>query len=216
MPHVRRPRTSNAARLPLNSLGGESPHYRPVTLPKLTFTAGEIDTSDAAERIMEMRTIRAGRDAYEQISKSESFENWRAIGAALAIGKQHALRVTGANAAWGQNYSREFSRWMQEHHFGSMPKATRSWAILLAEHGTEIEKWRATLPERERRRLVNPQSVVRRWQRTQQTAEFHQSPLAIAHSAWRRFVTSASSLSAEQATVLWDAIAAEMRQMRRA
>jgi len=29
-------------------------------------------------------------------------EAWKRIGAALTIGKAHALRVTGANQAWGQ------------------------------------------------------------------------------------------------------------------
>jgi hypothetical protein len=41
------------------------------------------------------------------IHESESFEGWAAIGAALAIGKAHALKVTGANAARGQHYSRQ-------------------------------------------------------------------------------------------------------------
>jgi hypothetical protein len=38
---------------------------------------------------------------------------WKIIGAALAIGKAHALRVTGANRAWGRNYSRAFCDWMR-------------------------------------------------------------------------------------------------------
>jgi hypothetical protein len=38
-----------------------------------------------------MRTIRACRDAWEQIGKAESFSSWKSIGAALSIGKTHAL-----------------------------------------------------------------------------------------------------------------------------
>ena len=46
--------------------------------------------------------IRAGRDAWEAIGKAESFEAWKRIGAARAIGKAHALGVTGANSARGE------------------------------------------------------------------------------------------------------------------
>jgi hypothetical protein len=67
------------------------------------------DPKEVAERIAERRVIRLGVDAWAAINKAESFEGWKAIGAALAVGKAHALRVTGSNAAWGRNYSREFS-----------------------------------------------------------------------------------------------------------
>jgi hypothetical protein len=100
-----------------------------------------------------MRTIRAGRDAWQAIGKAESFEAWRSIGAALAVGKAHALRVTGANRAAGQRYCREFGKWVREYGFDQMPKSTRSVAILLHENAIAIEEWRATLPQRQRRRL---------------------------------------------------------------
>jgi hypothetical protein len=48
---------------------------------------------------------------------ARSDHGWKAIGAALAVGKAHALRVTGANAAWGRNYSHEFSQWLEHHGF---------------------------------------------------------------------------------------------------
>src|SRR5271165_3137221 len=111
---------------------------------------------------------RAGVDAWQAIGKAESFEAWTAIGTALAIGKARALRVTGANAAWGRNYGREFSDWIKKHGFDAMPKGTRSWAIALHENAKAIEQWRLGLSEQRRKRLVNPQSVVKRWQREMQ------------------------------------------------
>ncbi len=78
----------------------------PVTLPKVEFCTLGDDAREAAERVAERRIIRAGIDAWHAIGKAESFENWKRIGAALSIGKVYALRVTGANCAWGQNYSR--------------------------------------------------------------------------------------------------------------
>jgi hypothetical protein len=110
-----------------------------------------------------------GKIAVSIMPKAESFEGWRAIGAALAVGKAHALRVTGANAAWGRNYSREFSDWIKRHGFDAMAKSVRSVAIELHENAKAIEAWRATLPEQQRRRLVHPLSNVRRWRAATQS-----------------------------------------------
>jgi hypothetical protein len=98
---------------------------RPVaqsTLPiiELADIDVEKEAREAQARVIERRTIRRGRDAWREINRAESFEGWRAIGAALAVGKRHALKVTGANAAWGRNYSREFSQWLKRHGFDAM------------------------------------------------------------------------------------------------
>jgi hypothetical protein len=100
------------------------------TLPAVNIPDIDIEREarEAQARVVERRTIREGLDAWHAIGKAESFEGWRAIGGALAIGKAHALRVTGANAAWGRNYSREFGAWMKRHGFGAMAKSARSVA----------------------------------------------------------------------------------------
>ena len=92
-----------------------------------------------AARVAERKVIRAGLDAWQAIGKADTFENWKKIAAALAVGKAHALRVTGANAAWGQN--------------------TRTKAIELHENIVAIEQWRETLPERQGRALIHPLSI---------------------------------------------------------
>jgi hypothetical protein len=137
----------------------------PVSLPRFNLTDLDVEAEarEAVARVAERRIIRNGLDAWREINRAESFEGWRAIGAALAVGKAHGLRVTGANAAWGRNYSREFGTWMKRHGFDAMAKSVRSVAIELHENAKAIEAWRATLPERQRRRLVHPLSNVRRW-----------------------------------------------------
>jgi hypothetical protein len=70
----------------------------------------------------------------------ESFKAWKLIGAALAVGKHRALKVTGANAAWGRNYSREFGKWMKANGFDRMPKSTRSVAIELHENAAAMRR----------------------------------------------------------------------------
>jgi hypothetical protein len=190
--------------------------YEPaaITLPR--FDLPTIDDAAerkaVAERIATTRIIRSGRDAWEQINKAESFDGWKAIGAALSIGKRHALRTTGANAAWGRNYGRAFSDWNKAHGFGTMPKGTRSWAIALHENAKAIEQWRQGLSEQRRKRLVNPQSVVKRWQKEMHHGDGKcpQDLKRDAVAAWKRFVSCVEMLPPDQAAPLWRAVAAEV------
>jgi hypothetical protein len=190
------------------------PPPRPVSLPQLALADhdDEAERRETARRICERRVIRSGLDAWKAINKAESFEGWRAIGAALAVGKRHALKVTGANAAWGRNYSREFSDWMKHHGFDAMAKSVRSVAIELHENAKAIEAWRATLPEKQRRRLVHPLSNVRRWRASLNhgNGKCPQDFKRDAIAAWRRFVSCVRSLPAEQAMPMWQAALAEV------
>lgn len=123
-----------------NTLGGEL-RARPITLPKLALPDLDIEAEakEAAARVAEQCTIRAGRDAWALIGKAQLFEAWKAIGAALAVGEQYALKVTGANRAWGRSYSHCFSRWMKQHGFDATAKSVRSVAIELHENLAAIE-----------------------------------------------------------------------------
>ena len=201
---------------PQLTLGGHGQERElvPVSLPKLVWletVAQGGDAKEAATRFAEYRAIRAGREAWQAINRAESFEGWRAIGAALAVGKAHALRVTGANAAWGRNYSRAFGEWMKANGFDRMPKSTRSVAIELQENATAIEAWRATLPEKQKRRLVHPLSNVRRWRASlnQGNGKCPADLKRDATAAWRRFVCCVKLLPPDQAAPLWQAVLAE-------
>ena len=65
----------------------------------------------AAQRVAERKVIRAGIDAWQAIGKADNFNSWKSIGAALSIGKAHALRVTGANRALGAELFTRLQRW---------------------------------------------------------------------------------------------------------
>jgi hypothetical protein len=180
----------------------------PVTLPtvKLRDVGGysENEIKAAARRFVEVRTVKLGLDAWQSITKAETFEAWKRIGLALSIGKQHALRVTGANQAWRQHYSREFGGWMKEHGFDKMPKPTRSVAIEFHENIDAIAAWRATLTERQRQRLCGPLQNVRRWRReTADRVKRIEDAQKTASAAWSRFVRCVEALPQEQAAPLW-------------
>jgi hypothetical protein len=142
---------------------GEQLESRPVTLPVLAFKNGnpECEAKEDQQHRNTVRTIKAGYEAWTTLSKANNFQSWTRIGAALAIGKAHALRVTQSNAAWGSAYSYEFGEWMKEHGFGAMRKSDRSVAIELHENLSAIEMWRSTLSERKRRRLNSAQAIVK-------------------------------------------------------
>jgi hypothetical protein len=183
---------------------------QPPTLPvfQLADIDIEFEAKDAAARVAERKLVRRARDAWDAIHKSESVEGWAAIGGGLAIGKRHALKVTGANAAWGRNYSREFGIWMKAHGFGSMRPSDRSYAIELHENYAVITAWRATLPDKQRRRLRGAQQNVKRWRReSEQPAR--RDDVARALAAWRHFCTCMQMLTRSQAGEIWRAVSAE-------
>jgi hypothetical protein len=193
--------------LTLNILGDEKRQQpKPVTLPKVVLRTLDDDAREIAEAATEKRIIRAGIDAWDAIKKAESFAGWLAIGKALQVGKEVALKSTGANSAWGQVYSKAFSEWIKRHHFDRMPSPTRSVAIELAENAEAITVWRDSLPEKQKRRLVHPLSVTRRWRAA--TTHNGKSPTDLkrdATAAWRRFVVCVKALPPDMAAPLWQA-----------
>jgi hypothetical protein len=195
------------------NLTHEDAPRKPVTLPIVRLRACpdvEHDLKIQAQRFIEIRTVKAGAEAWQAIDKAESFEAWKKIGAALSVGKQHALNVTGANRAWGQHYSREFCKWMTENHFSKMPKSLRSVAIELHENIDAITAWRSTLPERQRQRLNGPQQNLRRWRKeTADKVQHVEDMQKAAAAAWRRFMRCVNKLSAEDAMPLWQTVQAE-------
>jgi hypothetical protein len=96
---------------------------------------------------------------------------------------------------------------MKTHGFDAMAKSVRSVTIELHENAKAIETWRATLPERQRRRLVHPLSNVRRWRAAtgQYQAVRSRDLKWDAQSAWARFVACAKALPPDLARPLWQA-----------
>jgi hypothetical protein len=199
----------------LSRLGNEMMQQAPrPTLPVFNFKNGNPEREakeDTQHRAM-VRTVKAGQEAWSQITKAESFEAWARIGAALSIGKAYALRVTGANQAWGSAYSKAFSEWMTAHGFGKMPKPVRSHSIELHENISAIEQWRATLSEQQRRKLQGPQWTLRRWKRDTGQVTQSKRPCDTARAAmvaFNRFVSLVQTLPDDQAAPLWQVVHAQ-------
>lgn len=184
-----------------------------VTLPAINLhydaEAEARDAREAAERTTAIKIIRQGRDAWEQIGDANSFTAWCRIGAALHIGKTHALRVSGANCAWGSMYSRAFNKWMGEHGFGAMRPSDRSYAVALHENLPAIEQWRAALPDKQRRRLRGAQQNVKRWRKSTGANAPARDDITRTMAAWRRFAACVRALPPDLARPLWQAAQAQ-------
>jgi hypothetical protein len=174
------------------------------------FTAGQDDVKEAAERILTERTIRASRDAWRNMHVADDLDRWCLVGAALNIGRQWALKVTGANRPAGGMYSRAMGKWCAENHFGQMAKTARSYALAIFEHAGEIEQWRQTLPERQQR--LGGLRLLRRWRRQTQAVKPRYDDTERARAAWRRFISCVRSLPPDQAMPLWQIVLAEATQ----
>ncbi len=134
----------------------------------------------------------------------------------LLVGRNFALRQTGANAPSLQLYSKAFSQWIAQHGFQKMRKSDRSVAIELAENADAITAWRNSLPERKRRRLVHPLSVTRRWKASlvHGDGRWPQDLKREAVTAWRRFLSCTQALPPEQAAPIWQMALAEVAACR--
>jgi len=198
---------------PFWSQGWIRSHLRPGTSSTSLILLARLgpERRETAAKFLEARTIKAGVECWQAIGRAESFEAWVKIGKALQIGRDYSLKATGANRPMGQIYCKAFSVWLTKHGFERMAKSTRSVAIELAENVEAIEAWRDTLPERQRKRLVHPLSVTRRWRAS--TAHGNgKSPQDLrrdAVAAWARFCASVRALPADETQPLWRLIAAE-------
>jgi hypothetical protein len=161
-----------------------------VTLPVFALLQQPLDDEN------QERIICIGREAWRGIDRVNSFKAWSDVGAALCIGKRHAQRLASEANTWRErNYYHQFSRWLREHGFGTMAKPVRSVCIELYENIDAITKWRATLSEKQRRRLIHPLSNVRRWRAAAMPEGKSRNDFKMeARAAWRRFLRCVSML----------------------
>jgi hypothetical protein len=185
-------------------------NVRTVTLPQLSFLAEPVAIGEAAERFMEIRNIRKGRDAFEQMSKAGNFSAWYDIGAALAVGREHALKITRSNSANGQLYNKAFSAWIKTHGFDSMPKSARCAALELHENISQITAWRETLSPKRRDRLRCAHSNVWAWRRATASPKANDDPHRNALEHWRRFTACLAAMPPDEAAELWSTLSWEM------
>lgn len=115
--------------------------------------------TDAEQRVI----IQQGVDAWHQLKKS--WEHWLMVGKALRIGREEAMHSAGTNRPEGKGYNKAFGEWLLENKLDDIDQGDRKRLLDVMDNLPEIEQWRATLTEGERRKYNHPSTVWRRWKK---------------------------------------------------
>jgi hypothetical protein len=119
--------------------------------------------------------VAEGKAAWDRVHHATTFEAWKTIAAAVAIGRQHALHEASANRPFGTRYGRAFNGWLDANGFRDMPFGVRTACCKLVDHLSEIEAWRASLPEIKRADQCHPETVLRHWRRATAPSPQHRA-----------------------------------------
>jgi hypothetical protein len=77
------------------------------------------------QKVTDTETIAAGQAAWQRLRGNATWEDWRAVGLALHIGREHALRVAKADKPFGQIYVRKFAVWLRQNELDGINKAVQ-------------------------------------------------------------------------------------------
>ena len=110
-----------------------------------------------------VKIVEDGRTAWGRIKEGATWNDWVAVGRALVIGRDTAMKAACTDRPIGAVYSRAFSEWLRENKLDGIDKTTRSQLMTCLDNLEEIEAWRATLTTNQRMEINHPSTVVRRW-----------------------------------------------------
>jgi hypothetical protein len=107
--------------------------------------------------------IRIGQEAWSRLGRS--WEDWPAVGEALAVGRHRAMVEANTNQPRGSRYESIFGDWLRATGFDTVDKSDRKRLLDCIEHRDAIEAWRQTLAANKRRLLNHPATIWRHWQK---------------------------------------------------
>ena len=113
--------------------------------------------------------ISSGREAWSRLRArgEKSFDDWVAVGKALALGRAQCLKLAETSKPFGKRYTAATAQWLATNGLGDLHQQERWWALKVVDHLTEIDNWRGTIDDANRRRWNHPQSAWDNWRRSQ-------------------------------------------------
>lgn len=104
-----------------------------------------------------------GQEAWKRLKAAgrTSWEDWKLIGKALMVGRQHAMEAAKTNRPVGKRYTEAFHFWLQTRGFDAIEKADRAKLLSIMVDLARIEKWREGLTEAQRTAWNHPSTVWR-------------------------------------------------------
>jgi hypothetical protein len=127
--------------------------------------------------------LRLGAEAMERLTKSRSWDDWKLVMPAVAIGRTAAMLEAGANKPAGRKYSEAFRKWARLYNafepIANLDKSDRSRLFECFKNLDAIDAWRARLSPARQLKLNYPATVLACWKKSQQPASPNGSnPLA--------------------------------------
>ena len=110
--------------------------------------------------------IARGRAAWAAIHHATTFESWKAVALAVALGRRQAMHDADVNAPFGTKYRTAINRWLETNGFGGMRYGVRVACCKLVDELQAIEAWRDALPPHIRDSQNNPEVCLRSWRRS--------------------------------------------------
>jgi hypothetical protein len=110
-------------------------------------------------------SVEAGRAAWIRLKGHSTWEDWKAVGIAIAEGRAWSMVKARTNKPEGRRYNEEFGAWLDECGFADLEKATRARLLKCMENRVAIEDFLATLGLGKRLKLNHPVSVWNAYKR---------------------------------------------------
>src|SRR5258708_812334 len=107
----------------------------------------------------------AAMRAWVRIKRAETrmWADWMLIGEGLQQGRVWAMKQAGTNVPEGKGYVLTFNEWLTRYKLHDIDKSARAKLLQIMDELPAIEEWRANLTVEERRRMNNPNLVLRKW-----------------------------------------------------
>jgi hypothetical protein len=129
--------------------------------------SGEVvNLSDIRLDADSQEVVERGKKAWSDKTAGKDWEEWKAIGFALEIGRREVMKLCHINRPedGGALYSRVYGEWLSREGFSMIDKAARARLMKCIDNLIAIEKWRMTLSLDERVRYNHPSTVLRKFE----------------------------------------------------
>jgi hypothetical protein len=124
-----------------------------------------VDKPDLGCAIHPSDLIEAGQQAWERLQAHQTWDDWMAVGFALAEGRAKAMAAAKTNQPKGSRYNKIYSGWLGARGFSDLESSTRKRLQQCIENIGAIEAYLLTLKSGKRLKLNHPTTVLSAWKR---------------------------------------------------
>jgi hypothetical protein len=131
--------------------------------------------------------IKAGQQAWERLQAYQTWDDWKAVGLALAEGRTRAMAAAQTNQPQGSRYNKIYSNWLGARGFSDLGKSTRARLLQCMEQVGAIDAYLLTLKLEKRLKLNHPTTVLSAWKRAMAPKKPGEKPTSDWDSFFKQF-----------------------------